>query len=149
MHLRLAGSQFPVCVLLIASPLCCCLYCVQGTFLIRYSAEAPGFMAITVLQNGEPAIKHYRIQHKYASAPSFARPSRRLAHTTHTHSLSLSLFACVRDRAGLGFVLGKTEYKSLTSLLKSNREELGLEVRCSLLHLTRRFIFLSSCASHG
>lgn len=39
--------------------------CYQGTFLVRYSAEAPGFMAITVLQSGEPPIKHYRIQHKY------------------------------------------------------------------------------------
>jgi hypothetical protein len=65
----------------------------EGTYLIRYSAEAPGFMALTVLQDGEPAIKHYRIQHK----------------------------------AGLGFVLGKTEYKSLTSLIKSNKDELGLE----------------------
>jgi hypothetical protein len=137
MHLRLAGSQFLVCVL------CCCLYCVQGTFLIRYSAEAPGFMAITVLQNGEPAIKHYRIQHKYASTLSSACSSRRFGPHGSQISLSLSLL-CVRDRAGLGFVLGKTEYKSLTSLLKSNRDELGLEVRCSLLHLTLRFIFLSS-----
>jgi len=65
----------------------------EGTYLIRYSAEAPGFMAVTVLQTGEPPIKHYRIQHK----------------------------------AGLGYVLGKTEYKSLTSLLKSNKDELKLE----------------------
>jgi serine/threonine protein kinase len=65
----------------------------EGTYLIRYSAEAPGFLAITVLQTGECAIKHYRIQHK----------------------------------AGLGFVLGKTEYSSLSTLIKSNKQELGLE----------------------
>jgi hypothetical protein len=45
---------------------------VQGTYLIRYSAEAPGFMALTVLQDGEPAIKHYRIQHKYAPPPAYS-----------------------------------------------------------------------------
>jgi serine/threonine protein kinase len=66
----------------------------SGTYLIRYSNEAPGFMAITVVSpDADPPVRHYRIQHK----------------------------------AGLGYVLGKTEYKSLTALIKSNKEDLGLE----------------------